>query len=154
MFQYISCYSLSSSSFLFQIFYSSFNTSHVTLYRSPNSIRKLSIYCFNTSHVTLYPHSCTSVIPSRTGFNTSHVTLYQGTAEVICSEIPVSIHLMLLFIPRFTRFLSLYIFYNTAKYKEFQYFYQALLENFYFISNCANPLYFQYFHPFFLKCTW
>ena len=44
----------------------------------------------------------------------------------------VSIHHMLLFIPRFIGILSIHMSNNTPKPKEFQYFYQALLEILYF----------------------
>ena len=44
----------------------------------------------------------------------------------------VLIHHMLLFIPRFIGILSIHMSNNTPKPKEFQYFYQALLEILYF----------------------
>ena len=44
----------------------------------------------------------------------------------------VSIHHMLLFIPRFIGILSIHMSNNTPKPKDFQYFYQALLEILYF----------------------
>lgn len=44
----------------------------------------------------------------------------------------VSIHHMLLFISRFIGILSIHMSNNTPKTKEFQYFYQALLEILYF----------------------
>ena len=117
-FQYISCYSLSSSGVTVTSSSTCFNTSHVTLYLEVHDKQK---HCrsFNTSHVTLY--RC----PNRTHsghygrFNTSHVTLYpmeRRIAETVnkfqyisCYSLSqslqflrldpvVSIHLMLLFI--------------------------------------------------------
>ena len=97
-FQYITCYSLSSSqrcglchtivsihhmllfitykpSFLVSV--RSFNTSHVTLYQ----FRKREIFScfvrFNTSHVTLYHLKERASDSIQTRFNTSHVTLYR-----------------------------------------------------------------------------
>ena len=75
-FQYISCYSLSSISFFVNTYNFSFNTSHVTLYR-------------------IEKRNLTRFIPC---FNTSHVTLYRGVITIFSAAIPVSIHLMLLFI--------------------------------------------------------
>ena len=75
----------------------SFNTSHVTLYRTASCGVCRKSFCFNTSHVTLYRllhpylqtllkfqyiscYSLSTVYPSScselTRFNTSHVTLY------------------------------------------------------------------------------
>ena len=100
---------------------------------------------FNTSHVTLYPMlivgcntiigfqyiSCYSLSVLRPRhwyclrcFNTSHVTLYRLSASHEQIPMSVSIHLMLLFIPRFIGFSSSNSFYNTAKYKGLQDFYQ------------------------------
>ena len=75
-FQYISCYSLS---FLYREFdnkFHSFNTSHITLYRSsswfvPSTIRQFQyISCYSLS---VEPKNITTI---EARFNTSHVTLY------------------------------------------------------------------------------
>ena len=98
MFQYISCYSLSSSGIFLPVIIGvsihlmllfienldvitanlnlRFNTSHVTLYLFPINTKFLKEQCFNTSHVTLYPFP-------------------QNTGQLL---LRVSIHLMLLFI--------------------------------------------------------
>ena len=84
------------------------------------------------------------------GFNTSHVTLYRlGTARAGLWK-PVSIHLMLLFIPRFIGFSSSNSFYNTAKYKGLQDFYQPTSHFLFTQSKPGIPPYFQYF-SFFMK---
>ena len=97
-FQYISCYSLSPNISIFTKFFTSFNTSHVTLYHKSYLLALVFLRRFNTSHVTLYRcdrgfHFCTkasfqyiscyslsssgvTVTSSSTCFNTSHVTLY------------------------------------------------------------------------------
>ena len=121
MFQYISCYSLSSvfwpdsrkgksvSIHLMLLFIGGntepkiaipvcFNTSHVTLYQVIERLQKDGYVRFNTSHVTLYRIIGRGERKYNRCFNTSHVTLYR-----ICPlnrHIPVwvSIHLMLLFI--------------------------------------------------------
>ena len=119
-FQYISCYSLSISTFFWMRSRTRFNTSHVTLYRSDrcrkprdfNEFQYISCYslslsrisptvspaCFNTSHVTLYPEGGDLAFIITARFNTSHVTLYPGAALQIFLLSFVSIHLMLLFI--------------------------------------------------------
>ena len=75
-FQYISCYSLSLTRPCFFAAFSSFNTSHVTLYLKAVVSSFLWKPCFNTSHVTLYR---------------------EKGGEIV--DLPsVSIHLMLLFI--------------------------------------------------------
>ena len=100
LFQYISCYCLSS-------------------WLNPSKCKKqtfqyISCYClsaffffvvmlpssFNTSHVTVYPISGATGSDLQSRFNTSHVTVYPvGVAIVeVCSK--VSIHLMLLFIAK------------------------------------------------------
>ena len=56
LFQYISCYSLSTDSYWSVILHRSFNTSHVTLYPGCNCSEYPVIPGFNTSHVTLYRH--------------------------------------------------------------------------------------------------
>ena len=190
-FQYISCYSLSSSGVTVTSSSTCFNTSHVTLYLEVHDKQK---HCrsFNTSHVTLY--RC----PNRTHsghygrFNTSHVTLYpmeRRIAETVnkfqyisCYSLSqslqflrldpvvsihlmllfildmtvllfrslfVSIHLMLLFIPRFIGFSSSNSFYNTAKYKGLQDFYQSTSHFLFTQSKPGIPPYFQYFSFFY-----
>ena len=62
----------------------------------------------------------------------------------------VSIHLMLLFIPRFIGFSSSNSFYNTAKYKGLQDFYQPTSHFLFTQSKPGIPPYFQYF-SFFMK---
>ena len=120
MFQYISCYSLSSYKMIERTDKYCFNTSHVTLYLSgllrrlkPNgcfNTSHVTLYqntisgspairpSFNTSHVTLYPSSETTCISRYRGFNTSHVTLYRKCGSGVVYQPMVSIHLMLLFI--------------------------------------------------------
>ena len=120
MFQYISCYSLSSYKMIERTDKYCFNTSHVTLYLSgllrrlkPNgcfNTSHVTLYqntisgspairpSFNTSHVTLYPSSETTCISRYRGFNTSHVTLYRERRGRRFHRTGVSIHLMLLFI--------------------------------------------------------
>ena len=130
-----------------------FNTSHVTLYRKPsvksfilNRFQYITCYslsecfrgmpcdwsCFNTSHVTLYRNP-TAPLYDRKGVSIHHMLLFiviSHRTKKDCSD--VSIHHMLLFIPRFIGFLSIHMSNNTPKPKEFQYFYQALLEILYF----------------------
>ena len=97
-FQYISCYSLSTSCLAIICACPCFNTSHVTLYHllfhriyyTQNSFQYISCYslsthsadynsnieCFNTSHVTLYQCIKIMIHSFNSCFNTSHVTLY------------------------------------------------------------------------------
>ena len=148
-FQYISCYSLSSSGVTVTSSSTCFNTSHVTLYLEVHDKQK---HCrsFNTSHVTLYrcPNRTHSGYYGR--FNTSHVTLYpmeRRIAETVnkfqyisCYSLSqslqflrldpvVSIHLMLLFILDMTvlLFRSLFVsihlmllFINTDSHRSFR----------------------------------
>ena len=122
-FQYISCYSLSwtcrrscsvrpwVSIHLMLLFISnfgaawttasSFNTSHVTLYRI--------VICDSCRWIQFQYISCYSLSRSKILWLFLYI---------------VSIHLMLLFIPRFIGFSSSNSFYNTAKYKGLQDFYQ------------------------------
>ena len=67
-----------------------------------------------------------AIVPVLNGFNTSHVTLYLDWLTIQEYGKYVSIHLMLLFIPRFIGFSSSNSFYNTAKYKGLQDFYQPI----------------------------
>ena len=98
-FQYITCYSLSEKLGEIVNRRSSFNTSHVTLYRSSSikskpdlqvSIHHMLLFIlggevlvfpalasFNTSHVTLYRIHAVFRFSWQKRFNTSHVTLYQ-----------------------------------------------------------------------------
>ena len=108
-FQYITCYSLSAL----------IGLAHPLFHR------------FNTSHVTLYPRW-----KLRNNFDVEfqYITCYSLSARryKTAKGIDVSIHHMLLFIPRFIEILSIHMSNNTPKPKEFQYFYQALLEILYF----------------------
>ena len=101
-FQYISCYSLSKDLRSIQYIHCCFNTSHVTLYRNRN---------------------CSNAGP---GLVSIHLMLLfiRQMQHYGWLRICVSIHLMLLFIPRFIGFSSSNSFYNTAKYKGLQDFYQ------------------------------
>ena len=105
---------------------------------------RMAQHCFNTSHVTLYPSRLLSVQCRRVfqyiscyslskegidnmkdvrSFNTSHVTLY----------------------PSFIGFSSSNSFYNTAKYKGLQDFYQPTSHFLFTQSKPGIPPYFQYF---------
>ena len=132
---------------------SGFNTSHVTLYLSVINILYSIFHRFNTSHVTLYPkiRSDRKIHPTFQYITCYSLSLHPWTyhsfllvsihhmllfisvnhSEQNCSDW-VSIHHMLLFIPRFIGILSIHMSNNTPKPKEFQYFYQALLEILYF----------------------
>ena len=74
-FQYITCYSLSSEATLHLLKVACFNTSHVTLYHYRKHHSRYRHHSFNTSHVTLYP-DVLSAFSDASCFNTSHVTLY------------------------------------------------------------------------------
>ena len=101
----------------------SFNTSHVTLYLD-NSLKKERtalfqyISCYSLSYI-LWSHS---FIPTRFQYISCYSLSPCGFSLLHFSR--VSIHLMLLFIPRFIGFSSSNSFYNTAKYKGLQDFYQ------------------------------
>ena len=124
-FQYISCYSLSVSPFVSANVLGRFNTSHVTLYRQNNKgnflVMKFQyISCYSLSsgasvcldHCQLFQYiSCYSLSLSIIRINTSLFS--------------VSIHLMLLFIPRFSNLFPANLLYNIAKHKGLQYFSQA-----------------------------
>ena len=131
----------------------SFNTSHVTLYPSYHCLY-LSINTVSIHHMLLFISSAASNLEELRGFqyitcyslsylhcqpgeisgvSIHHMLLFisnpfQGSHRSQC----VSIHHMLLFIPRFIGILSIHMSNNTPKPKEFQYFYQALLEILYF----------------------
>ena len=153
-FQYITCYSLSENGLENLHLQSiSFNTSHVTLYPLADwgcaiGNKFQYITCYSLSHssdsvswfqllfqyITCYSLSemLRQTPMEATRFNTSHVTLYRQRIPSYRILFFVSIHHMLLFIPRFIGFLSIHMSNNTPKPKEFQYFYQALLEILYF----------------------
>ena len=76
VFQYISCYSLSSGQADWQTVKNCFNTSHVTLYLQQRRSMIARGERFNTSHVTLYPKNRQKSKSKKARFNTSHVTLY------------------------------------------------------------------------------
>ena len=109
-FQYITCYSLSYTACPAFLSSLSFNTSHVTLYQKPISRQQVK------RQVSIH-----------------HMLLFIGNRLFTPGgKSQVSIHHMLLFIPRFIGILSIHMSNNTPKPKEFQYFYQALLEILYF----------------------
>ena len=83
-------------------------------------------------HMLLFIDIVTDALTAFGSFNTSHVTLYPECSAGAGNCVRVSIHHMLLFIPRFIGILSIHMSNNTPKPKEFQYFYQALLEILYF----------------------
>ena len=66
-------------------FRTSFNTSHVTLYRPSSGLEKCSQDRFNTSHVTLYLQHVSRIRRENNSFNTSHVTLYPDQREFCIS---------------------------------------------------------------------
>ena len=118
-FQYISCYSLSTSDAGIAVFFC-VSIHLMLLFIYPLSFRLfkskmfqyISCYslsqqllrqifredCFNTSHVTLYRKIRFMVCSTKNRFNTSHVTLYRRQRRETGGCNKVSIHLMLLFI--------------------------------------------------------
>ena len=99
VFQYISCYCLSTFLCYFRFLQLHFNTSHVTVYHHTTDILQNYIKDFNTSHVTVYLNrgvenlkffrfqyiSCYCLSQQTLerlwyllDFNTSHVTVYQN----------------------------------------------------------------------------
>ena len=123
-FQYISCYSLSAERQNGHIIHASFNTSHVTLYQVLTEI--FSCKGLVSIHLMLL-FICDRLLGNGKGKKVSiHLMLlFIGKSCVKWhSGSCVSIHLMLLFIPRFIGFSSSNSFYNTAKYKGLQDFYQ------------------------------
>ena len=106
-------------------FFPGFNTSHVTLYHK--SEQQVDRICLVSIHLMLL------FIPVSTGCQPygnlfqyiSCYSLSKGKPEYSWNS-NVSIHLMLLFIPRFIGFSSSNSFYNTAKYKGLQDFYQPI----------------------------
>ena len=130
-----------------------FNTSHVTLYQMHSWTATI---CFDVSihHMLLFIASAEPVLSPTIMVSIHHMLLFirrwrrWGFAStwfqyITCYSLSrhgwswnpypgVSIHHMLLFIPRFIGILSIHMSNNTPKPKEFQYFYQALLEILYF----------------------
>ena len=170
-FQYISCYSLSRYLVLVLLSWKRFNTSHVTLYQAKMEALFTNVTRFNTSHVTLYLqnvdygkmakgfqyiscYSLSSQYPEgQVGICAwfqyiSCYSLSRPVYDTIVREM-VSIHLMLLFIPRFIGFSSSNSFYNTAKYKGLQDFYQPTSHFLFTQSKPGIPPYFQYFSFFY-----
>ena len=99
-FQYISCYCLSFTQFIYSVRQAYFNTSHVTVYQKaiwfgiPQSVfQYISCYCLSGIRV---------LMPDRIlNFNTSHVTVYRKAVAKAGRCFFISIHLMLLFIDIF-----------------------------------------------------
>ena len=123
-----------------------FNTSHVTLYLGRGMCRKVKtkfqyISCYSLSYVSqggainrimfqyISCYSLSECLRCKYNrffcFNTSHVTLYQCVSNFTENNSIVSIHLMLLFIPRFSNLFPANLLYNIAKHKGLQYFSQA-----------------------------
>ena len=96
-FQYISCYCLSDLQIFLLHCLRNFNTSHVTVYPNvprhiaPNvAFQYISCYCLS-NYVNYYSYNDYY-------FNTSHVTVYPALSLHMSHTLPISIHLMLLFI--------------------------------------------------------
>ena len=89
--------------------------------------------------------------PGRTPEMFQYISCYSLSAKRkdILPAAEVSIHLMLLFIPRFIGFSSSNSFYNTAKYKGLQDFYQPTSHFLFTQSKPGIPPYFQYFSFFY-----
>ena len=102
LFQYISCYSLSV---------------YVLPLQSAPSFQYISCYSLSSMCITM--HNI---------FLFQYISCYSLSECTASGPVPakVSIHLMLLFIPRFIGFSSSNSFYNTAKYKGLQDFYQPI----------------------------
>ena len=109
-FQYITCYSLSNPGMQGPVGRLWFQ--YITCYSL-----SMDAYVVMQDHIKFQYITCYSL--SRSGEKTRDLA-------------DVSIHHMLLFIPRFIGILSIHMSNNTPKPKEFQYFYQALLEILYF----------------------
>ena len=98
LFQYISCYSLSSSplsvSPMYPVFQyiSCYSLSEEDLQKMHNYFVFQYISCYSLSQRLTEDHSF------QICFNTSHVTLYHHPVPSCCLDTQVSIHLMLLFI--------------------------------------------------------
>ena len=147
-FQYISCYSLSILPLLLEMVEISFNTSHVTLYllgmffiQSPLLFQYIS--CYSLSNL---------ILSSQVGiYKFQYISCYSLSLRQCQKDSVylVSIHLMLLFIPRFIGFSFSNSFYNTAKYKGLQDFYQPTSHFLFTQSKPGIPPYFQYFSFFY-----
>ena len=77
----------------------SFNTSHVVVYRVSATYAFASFCGFNTSHVVVYLSEVKQKKSFFLRFNTSHVVVYHAENVPLRTSTPVSIHLMLQFIP-------------------------------------------------------
>ena len=88
-FQYISCYGL--SLFLTVIIRSVkyFNTSHVTVYHVNPSYQLFTSAYFNTSHVTVYRINNFYFDKIMEDFNTSHVTVYLSMISINVDAAPL-----------------------------------------------------------------
>ena len=82
MFQYISCYSLSSIH-LTTTLISEVSIHLMLLFINNRNIMECKEICFNTSHVTLYHENGKTIRGTGHSFNTSHVTLYRFLASFI-----------------------------------------------------------------------
>ena len=130
-FQYITCYSLSLVPDPFLCFWH-VSIHHMLLFISghrsgPSLLPHVSIH-----HMLLFINIWRHRLKCLWGFQ--YITCYSLSTFSATSKprSGVSIHHMLLFIPRFIGILSIHMSNNTPKPKEFQYFYQALLEILYF----------------------
>ena len=125
-FQYISCYSLSGRKIFLQ--YNLCVSIHLMLLFIRNRrLICLLITCFNTSHVTLYPEVW---IEENIKKKFQYISCYSLS-------------------PRFIGFSSSNSFYNTAKYKGLQDFYQSTSHFLFTQSKPGIPPYFQYFSFFY-----
>ena len=100
LFQYISCYCLSSFRYLSALFDFNFNTSHVTVYLE--NVVSVTVWTSRFQYISCY---CLSGLEDvlqavENDFNTSHVTVYPAMPSNPERSILISIHLMLLFIQR------------------------------------------------------
>ena len=100
LFQYISCYCLSPSGCTTLVAVAPFQ--YISCYCL--SVIRIAIAgadgYFNTSHVTVYRRYREPASNIVTDFNTSHVTVYHIRSIVCTTLYHISIHLMLLFIPK------------------------------------------------------
>ena len=125
----------------------SFNTSHVTLYLAVD---------FSAFDKKVFQYiSCYSLSGNPEKANVRIMVsihlmlLFIHLSSTFLTSGSVSIHLMLLFIPRFIGFSSSNSFYNTAKYKGLQDFYQSTSHFLFTQSKPGIPPYFQYFSFFY-----
>ena len=105
---------------------------HMLLFIVKSAYDQISIFGFQ--YITCYSLSKRGSKERKPDIVSIHHMLLFIAAPVHAQTDPmeVSIHHMLLFIPRFIGILSIHMSNNTPKPKEFQYFYQALLEILYF----------------------